>query len=155
MNKNQEELERIINEFFPYGSGIRDALIKDTAIAILDAGYVKLSDVELQWQDKVCTYCGGKLEMKPITDNFGSEDITREQVVCMPCSRIEVGTSERNFNLASDMVRLKHFTHYSYDIIEDEGQRRKADISYYCGVIKFIVHAITQSVKEIVKVKEQ
>ena len=164
MNKNQEELEKILEQvFLKYIKVVGDEdqtyystptiFIRAIVSAILSAGYVKLEDVELQWQDRVCTYCGGKLEMKPITDNFGGEDIVREQVVCMPCSRIEVGTSERNFSLASDMVKLKHFTHYSYDVIEDEEQRIKADISYYCGVIKFIFHAIAQAKDKIVKVK--
>ena len=56
---------------------------------------------------KVCTYCGGGLEIKAITNNdclTNHKDDTRDCVVCMACSRIEHGTTPKIYGLAKEIA---------------------------------------------------
>ena len=75
---------------------------------------------------KVCSYCGGNLEIKAITSNdclSGHKDDTRDCIVCMACSKIEHGTTPEIYKLA---VKIAH------DLFSEPSQY---EISKCCYVV--------------------
>jgi len=73
----------------------------------------------------------------------------------MACSKIEHGITQTVFNFAKKMVEDKKFTHYSYDIIEDEKERKKADTNILCYLINYIYKNYNNDQHKLIMLRKQ
>ena len=58
-----------------------------------------------------CHYCGGSLELRKVT--YSSYDISKIEIYCSNCNRIEYGVEPELYEVAKYFVDELHFDHYA------------------------------------------
>lgn len=74
---------------------------------------------------KVCSHCGGKLTITQIGENSCFTDhklVTRDEIVCKHCSRIEWGVPKEVFDLARKLVTEYDYKYYTHLNAKDDGE---------------------------------
>lgn len=79
-------------------------------------------------ETKVCSYCGGKLEIA-VVDEY-------DWIICRPCSRVSTYVSPEVYKLASAFVESHPYGYFSF--IHDETLRKQANIDKMCSIIKWL-----------------
>lgn len=78
-----------------------------------------------------CHYCGGNLELRKVT--YSSYDISKIEIFCSNCNRIEYGVEPEIYEVAKYFVEELNFDHYAD--WDNNIRKREMNIAKVCEII--------------------